>query len=320
MTQNAALTIDIDTLSSLYKGIGNRRVNGYTHVDFRMGLEKIHEFFQAYGIKTTLFMVGNDFLRKENHGALISVCEGGHELGNHSMTHTQGFRLLSVSQKENEILMMDKICFEVAGIKPVGFRAPGWNISDDTLPLLKKYNYQYDSSVFPTSFLPLMKFAHWHTMSNRMREDRTTMGMMKYIFAPTSPYRTNGASFSRKGRDSFLEFPVTVSPFFRIPFFATFLFKTGMRLFKSTYWRLKSMGMFINFQLHLSDFIEYTHTDLYDQVPDGKDGVYVPDSMHIPLSKKLDILKQAIDIIGQDYLFDTLAAYANPQNSFISLK
>lgn len=301
----ATISSDIDTLSSIYKGKGCRRQGGYSFAELRIGLENFTRFLEPYDIKATLFMVGNDFKHKINHSSIQSAVKYGHEIANHSLSHIQGFKLLSAEEKEKEIKGMEDLCREVTGIKPIGFRAPGWNISDDTILPLKKLGYKYDSSIHPTSFMPLLKLLHWKSMSDGTKSDRTTMGHLKYIFASTKPYKTSSTSFFKKGKDGIIEFPVTVTPILRIPFFATFLLSTGINFFKYSYKILKLFNYPIQFQFHLSDFVDYTIKEFQDQMPDNK-GVYIPKALLVPLSKKIDIFKKAIDIIAKDYNFSTL--------------
>ncbi len=64
--------------------------------------------------------------------------QAGMRLQNHTMTHAQGFRLLSVEEKERELSEMESVCEEVTGNKPCGFRSPGWNVGDDAMAILKE--------------------------------------------------------------------------------------------------------------------------------------------------------------------------------------
>ncbi len=235
MNNLASVSIDVDSLSSIYKGHGLTRTGGYTFIELRTGLETIQRFFEDYHIKTTLFMVGNDLLYQSNHKVIRSIIDEGHEPANHSMTHPQGFRWLTSDQKNQELAAMSKICEEVTGLRPVGFRSPGWNIDDSTLPKLRQLGYSYDSSVFPTLLMPLMKFAHWASMSGQPKHNRTTMGMWRYMIAPIVPYQTSQVSLGQRGEGGIIEFPVSVTPLLRIPFFATLLLFTGNRFYQSLY-------------------------------------------------------------------------------------
>jgi len=305
-TMYAAITSDIDSLEDIYKGRGCTRPAGYTHVEMRMGLEAFDEFLKPYHAKATLFMVGNDFKYPENQVAIRAMAEAGHEIANHTMTHAQGFRLLSPEEKGVELAGMEEWCQNVTGRKPVGFRSPGWNVGDDALPILLKRGYLYDSSVFPTSLMPLLKFMHWYAMRSRGRADRTTMGHLKYLFASPLPYRTSKKSFAQKGSDGLIEFPLTITPLFRLPFFATFLVSTGFQLF---YASLKSLLAFkrpLQFQFHLSDFVDYNLPELADQVPHDGQGLYIPQALRLPLDKKLAMFRKVMDALAEHYEFITL--------------
>lgn len=306
---DGAISCDIDTLASIYKGYGLRRSGGYTYAEFRMGLENFCRFLEPFHIKATLFMVGKDFHQPQNIPYIKSVFAEGHEIANHTLTHAQGFKLLSLREKEAEIAGMEEICQQVTGKRPVGFRSPGWNISDDALPILKRRGYMYDSSVFPSSLNPLFKFLHWRTMHGRSGGDRTTMGQLRYMLAPAQPYRTTHGSLGRRGDDNLLEFPLTVVPLVRLPFFATFLLATGLQLFKISYEILKLLHRSIQFQFHLSDFVDYDHPELKEQIPRGN-GVYVPQALRTPLKKKWDMFGRALEIMAKDYRFVTLEEWA----------
>lgn len=310
MVLQAAITSDIDTLASIYKGQGCRRAGGYTYAELRMGLENFSRFLEPYGVKATLFMVGNDFLQPQNYDAIRAMAREGHEIANHTLTHAQGFRLLAPKQKEAEIAGMEELCQMVTGQRPVGFRSPGWNIGDDALPILQNRGYLYDSSVFPTALMPLLKFLHWYTMRSRQGGDRTTLGHWRYMAAPITPYRTSQKSFVEQGSEGIVEIPITVTPGLRLPFFATFLLSTGLRLFMLSYQMLKALGRPIQFQFHLSDFVDYGHPDLADQLPDDGQGLYVPSALRMSLVQKLEIFRAAMDALVKDYMFVRLTDWA----------
>jgi len=311
----ACISIDVDTLSSIYKGVGCTRPGGYTFIEFRTGMENLASFFKRYDIETTLFMVGNDFLHKANLGHIQAVHQAGHEIANHSMTHPQGFRWLSNAEKEYEIRSMGQVCQDCIGEQPIGFRSPGWNNDDSAIPVLKKCKYQYDSSVFPTFLMPIMKIAHWHSMSKREKHERTTMGSLVYMFAPIQPYRTSSQSLGKKGEDGLLEFPISVSPVLRIPFFATQLLFSGMKFNQLLYKSMRFAQHSIHFQMHLSDFVDYSLPELADQMPRNGQGSYIPQALHTPLSKKLDVFARIIELIALDYDFYTLKQWAQVFNT-----
>ncbi len=310
MSLRAAVSSDIDTLRSIYGGRGCRRPGGYTHAELAEGLENFSRFLEPFGVQATLFMVGHDFALPQNHGAIRDVAAQGHEIANHTLTHAQGFRLLDERAMEAEVAGMEEACEAVIGRRPVGFRSPGWNVGDNAIRILKRRGYTYDSSIHPMSLTPLFKFLHWWNTSSRTGGDRSTLGQMNYMFAPLTPYRTAGDALARRGEDGIVELPLTVVPFVRAPFWATFLLATGFELFDKSYRVIKSMGLPIQYTFHLSDFVDYTKPALAEQVPAPGDGVYVPQALRVPLSKKLPLFQRAMDVMAADYEFCTLREWA----------
>jgi hypothetical protein len=305
-----AVSSDIDTLQSLYKGHGLRRPGGYTYAEMQIGLENFSRFLEPYGVKATLFMVGNDFLQPQNAAPIRAVAAEGHEIANHSMTHAQGFRFLPKDQMEAEVAGMENACCGLTGRRPVGFRSPGWNLGDDAMEILKRRGYLYDSSVHPTSLMPVFKFLHWWNTRNRQGGDRTTMGPMHYMWSPLRPFVASSEGFSRRGSGGIVELPVTVVPGVRLPFWATFLLATGLGVFKASLQVLVATRMPMQFQFHLSDFVDFNDREFADQVPRSGDGVYVPQALWTPLEKKRELFTRAMDLLAEHYQFETLEQWA----------
>ena len=308
MKPRGAISADIDTLNSIYRGRGRSRPE-YTYAEFRMGLENMARFLEPYGVKATLFMVGADLLVPENRGAVKAMAAEGHEIANHSHTHAQGFRLLSPEAQERELAQMEDACVAITGRRPVGFRSPGWNMGDEALPILKRRGYLYDSSIHPMFATPAFKALHWLNTTACDPADRTTLGQWSYMFAPLRPYRTDARRLSRRGEHGIVEFPLSVVPGVRAPFWATFLLATGIGVFRTCYRIIRAAGLPIHYMFHLSDFVDYAHPDLSGQVPAGG-GVYVPQALGVPLDRKLDVFRQAMDLIAADYSLVTLEQWA----------
>lgn len=309
MTRIGAISSDIDTLQSLYKGHGLRR-DGYTYAEMRIGLENFSRFLERYQARATLFMVGNDFHQPQNVDPIRAVAAQGHEIANHSMHHTQGFRLLGPMAMETEIAGMEDACLAVTGRRPVGFRSPGWNIGDGAVEILMRRGYLYDSSVHPTMLMPVFKFLHWWNTRRRSAGDRTAMGQWDYMTAPLRPYRSSATRLARPGVGGIVELPVTVVPVIRAPFWATFLLATGLDVFKASLKALVATGMPVQFQFHLSDFVDFNDREFAGQVPRAGDGVYVPRALWTPLEVKQDLFTRAVDLIAEHYEFCTLETWA----------
>jgi peptidoglycan-N-acetylglucosamine deacetylase len=314
MKLRAAVSCDVDTLESIYKGRGLTRPGGYSGAEFRVGIENFCRFLESFKVKATLFMVGNDFLTPENCSHIQETVRLGHEIANHSMTHPHNFRFLSLEDKECEIKNMDKACIDLTGSKPVGFRAPGWNISDDTEAVLVKNGYIYDSSVHPSIMTPALKLLNWKSSVGRPRQDRTTLGQISYMFSPSVPYRCGPGCLGRSGYGNLVEMPVSVVPYLRLPFWATIHLAAGFGFFEKCLKVFKWAGMPIHYQFHLSDFVEYNDPEFSGQMPAGQN-VYVPQALKVSLQDKLKLFTRIMETMVKDYDFITLVEWAEAVKS-----
>lgn len=115
-----------------------------------VGVPRILDLFDKYGLKTTFFVPGHTL------DTYPEVCKEivsrGHEIGHHGYMHEDPTDLAldveeSIMQRGFET--MDKI-----GVKPIGYRSPGFDFSPNTLMLLEKYGIRYDSSLMGNDFYP----------------------------------------------------------------------------------------------------------------------------------------------------------------------
>lgn len=299
----ATASVDVDTLHSIFKKKNLPKGHDYSCGEYDEGIGNMCDFFGSFGIKSTLFCVGSDLIRSANRELIRDAHTRGHEIANHTMNHAQGLRLLPRTRKEEEIAQCEEICESITGEKPIGFRSPGWNIDEEILEILIRRGYQYDSSIFPTFLMPIMKAMYLNTKKKGVREDRTTMGRLRYMFASLKPYRTRANSF-RKGIDGLLEFPIAVSPVVRFPLFATMLLKLGLDNFTRTYRKIRKRQMPLQFMLHLFDFVDFSKKR-YQQDIDNLNNFYVPQSVTMPYKRKMELIKKAFDLMLDDYEFKT---------------
>lgn len=105
---------------------------------------KLLDFFDTHNIKATFFTVTSLLEKYESE---IKEIAKKHEIASHSHTHSW----LNNKNAEFEIkISKDKL--KEYGINCFGFRAPGAIITSNHFQLLKKQNYQYDSSL--ATFFP----------------------------------------------------------------------------------------------------------------------------------------------------------------------
>ena len=109
------------------------------------------DLLSRHGVRATFFCVGEVL---ERHPDLVQEIQSrGHEIGFHGMTHRPLWDL-SPTEFEAEIGDFGQLSARVLGeeVEIRGFRAPTFSLDSRTawaLPLLAKWGYTYDSSVFP---------------------------------------------------------------------------------------------------------------------------------------------------------------------------
>lgn len=282
-----AITIDVDTLNSLFK------TNRFGNLDFKIGLKNFSVLLRKYRIKATLFVVGKDLENKENRKIIKKFAKQGHEIANHTYNHIQGFNYLSKKQKKEEIKAAEDLIFDSIGKKPVGFRAPGWNIDEDTLNILEKRGYVYDSSIFPSYFNLVFKLLNYISNLKEDYKNRTTMGKLSYMFYPIKPHKIG---------KRLVEIPITVTPFLKIPFFGTFTHTAGLNIFKISFNFIKYFKLPINYEFHLVEFIGF-RKEFIRKIPRN---VYKPPTLFIPKKNKIWMANKILQTFTNYYKLITL--------------
>src|SRR5207302_5978156 len=120
-------------------------------VVWRGGLPRSAELFARRRIHATFFVVGGDVAGDVAGGKQLGqLAKDGHELGNHSHTHPYELARLDRARIEDEIVQAHNVIGAIAQQPPVGFRAPGYDLSERVLDVLMAHGYRYDSSVVPS--------------------------------------------------------------------------------------------------------------------------------------------------------------------------
>jgi len=116
-----------------------------------VAIGRILDLLDEHDIKATFFTPGwtIDMFTESCH----EIVSRGHEMAAHGYLHE---RLAELSW-ENERGVFEKCAqsFEKLGVKPEGFRAPYWLISDRTLSLIQELGFRYDSN-FMDNDMPYM--------------------------------------------------------------------------------------------------------------------------------------------------------------------
>lgn len=287
------VSIDLDPLSCYYEIHG---IEGYqkSEIDkiYSLSLERIYEFFQKEGIAPTLFVVGNQLGDDRVVKYLLDAVKNGYEIANHSYNHLYNLSLLPEREVEYEINECGKVIFDKLGIKSVGFRAPGYNLSRNIIDVLSRLKYSYDSSVLPSPFYYFSKALIILLYRLMGRRTRSICGSIKMPFAERRVYPLGEKIYSKSNDSSILEIPISVAGFFGIPYVGTFIMGYKEFLYNYLQRQVKNLDL-LHIELHGIDFLDK------DDIGDKKI-VKAQFDLQIPLQKKLDRLKRLIDTFNPE--------------------
>jgi len=259
------------------------------HVILRRCLPRLADLFSRRGIRATLFVVGRD-LEDDDEGRriLADLARAGHELASHTYTHPYNLVRLAGARIAEEIDRTHAAIAALCGQPPVGFRAPGYEISAELIDLLCQRGYRYDSSTFPAIPYYLAKAAVMGLIRLAGRRSGSILGSPAVLRAPRVPYRPAKGSPYRRGDQPIMELPITVTPWLR-------LHVIGTTLVIAPEWLRRRLTVaalsspFFNLELH--------GIDLADAEADGFPSALVakqPD-LRVPLAGKLAALDATLD-------------------------
>lgn len=116
-----------------------------------IGLNVIREELNDKNIKATFFVVGA--LAEKFPEVIRMLLEEGHEIASHGYLHLP-VDSMSPEEFEEDLLKSIKIIKLISGKEPIGYRAPGYTITNKTLwalDIISKVGLKYDSSIYPVS-------------------------------------------------------------------------------------------------------------------------------------------------------------------------
>lgn len=205
------MTVDVDGWSSLLKfySIKHNPVKANSQVNITYGIKRLLDIFKKHDIKATFFVTGE--MAQSYERLIKTIYEAEHEIACHGLMHDKDECLLHFEEQKRRITKATRILQKIIGYPPKGFRAPCLRANANTLIILEKLGYTYDSSVLP-SLVP----GYYGYLTNFLR-----------------PYSPSFASLTKKGKSRILEIPVSVNPFFRIPLSGGWMRNLGVNWVKA---------------------------------------------------------------------------------------
>ncbi len=151
-----SLTFDVDgeTLWISNDAANARRPGILSHGAYgpKVGVPLILELLDRYAIQGTFFVPG--WIAEKYPDVVERIHWSGHEIGHHGYLHE--WPDSEQPEVEREVLLKGISALEkVAGERPVGYRSPAWELSDNSLDYLKDEGFLYSSNLMD-DFVPYM--------------------------------------------------------------------------------------------------------------------------------------------------------------------
>jgi peptidoglycan/xylan/chitin deacetylase (PgdA/CDA1 family) len=144
----AAFTFDVDAESAvLWGSLGNAdRMSVMSHQAYGplVGVPRLLGLLERHRIRSTFFVPG--YTAHRYPAVVKDIVAAGHEVAHHGYLHEQP----TAVSAEEEAANLDRglqALEEVAGVRPVGYRAPMWDLSWRSPALLAERGFLYDSSL-----------------------------------------------------------------------------------------------------------------------------------------------------------------------------
>jgi peptidoglycan/xylan/chitin deacetylase (PgdA/CDA1 family) len=191
--------------------------------------ERMLDTYDALGIQTTFFCVASEIERSAKIRDVIrSAISRGHFIANHTYTHPFGLNELSHAERQLQVQKANAILERELGVKPLGFRSPGYAIDTGTVNLLEQSGLAYDSSsgwaVFHVIF-KTMRFFGMKTMKVGFGETNSRLRANMYV--------PSGSNWKKKSRErrGIREYPLPAS-FYVLPCYSNLHLTFGLPFVK----------------------------------------------------------------------------------------
>jgi len=111
----------------------------------RVGLKRVVDLVDREAIPATFFIPSVSLALAPEMAELIKR-SGRHEFGVHGWIHEMNATLPADKERELLTRAVDELT-RLTGARPVGYRAPSWNLSPATLGIVRDLGFRYESSL-----------------------------------------------------------------------------------------------------------------------------------------------------------------------------
>lgn len=149
---SVCLTFDFDALSPWVLEMAGGNVAALSRGEFgAVAVPRILALLERHRLPATFFVPGHTALAYPD--LIRAIRDAGHELGHHGWVHEP----LSGLDPDDERALLRRgleALDEVAGVRPLGYRAPSVDVSVNTVDILLEHGFLYDASFSGSDFEP----------------------------------------------------------------------------------------------------------------------------------------------------------------------
>lgn len=268
----------------------------------------ILNFLTDLDLTITFFLVGQDAALEKNYAALNTIANAGHEIGNHSFKHEPWLHLYEEHEIDEDLSAAERAIARFTDQKILGFRGPGFSLSEATIRVLCRRGYLYDASTLPTFLGPLARL--YYFASTKLTEEQKLQrsklfGTFRDGFRPLRPHYIRPSIGMQP--ESIVEIPVTTMPIFRTPIHSSYVLylasisrPLGLLYFRIALLLCRMTDTQPSLLLHPLDFL---------------DGVEIPElrffpAMNLPHTWKIEIVHEMIRTLRSQYRVGTVREHA----------
>jgi peptidoglycan/xylan/chitin deacetylase (PgdA/CDA1 family) len=285
-----AISVDLDEIPNYHQIHGLRAPSGRgATAVYDIALDRLDDWAASQKIPLALFAIGADMARPESARKLRALGDKGHEIANHSLDHLYDLTRKSRDEMRRQVESGIVVLEGATGRRPVGFRAPGYTVTDELFSVLDECGVEYDSSVFPCPPYYFAKAAAMGGMRLRGRKSRSILDKPDVLRAPTAPYRIGRPYWKRGG--GMLELPIQVTRKLKLAYIGTWLMMAGPNGARSLTKQVVGEDL-INLELHGIDVLD-TEDGLETLKP------HQPD-VRIPKERKLETLDAVVGLLRKE--------------------
>ena len=141
------LSFDVDNDTILLARSDNPSIGAMSQGEYggRVGLQRVVDLIDRHNIPASFFIPAVSLILQPDMVDVIQQ-SGRHEFGVHGWIHELNTELDADTERELVGRATDYL-ENVTGRRPVGYRAPSWNFSPNTLRIIKEFGFLYDSSL-----------------------------------------------------------------------------------------------------------------------------------------------------------------------------